>query len=272
MGLLGRRPIRHQEDEPILAVSGLSVYYGEVAALENVSFELNRGEQVAVVGPNGSGKSTLFKVVAGVLEPTEGRVMIHGHGPGGHICIGYVPQRSQVDWNFPVNVFDVVMMGRAGKLGFLRRPGPKDREYVSRCLEEVGLADLRGRQISELSGGEQQRMFVARALAQEAELVLMDEPLTGLDPESQGEIFRIFERLRRRRVTLVVATHDLRVAAERFDLVLLLNRRLVKFGPPAEVVTQKAIKDAYQGQVHLVEGDGETVAVDTWCSQEGDHD
>jgi manganese/iron transport system ATP-binding protein len=189
------RGVAHQVGAPILEVSDVTVRYDGRLALEEVSFQLTPGERMAVVGPNGAGKSTLFKVIAGVLQPTTGKVSVYGHGPGGHICIAYVPQRSQVDWSFPVNVADVVMMGRIGKLGPLRWPKARDWAYVRQCLEVVGVADLADRQISELSGGQQQRMFIARALAQEAELMLMDEPLTGLDLTSQEDTFHILDEL-----------------------------------------------------------------------------
>ncbi len=151
--------------------------YNGHLALDRISFELNAGEQIAVVGPNGAGKSTLIKTLAGIQHPTHGEVSIYGHGPEGHICIAYVPQRSAVDWSFPVTVSDVVMMGRIGVLGLFHHPGRRDYAYVRECLDQVGIADLANRQIEELSGGQQQRMFIARALAQEAELMLMDEPL-----------------------------------------------------------------------------------------------
>jgi manganese/iron transport system ATP-binding protein len=250
----------------MLEASHVTVHYNGRPAIEDVSFRLAGGERVAVVGPNGAGKSTLFKVIAGVLNPTAGEVMVAGHCPGGHICIAYVPQRSQVDWTFPVSVADVVLMGRAGRVGLLRRPGRKDWEYVRQCLEVVGLDDLADRQISELSGGQQQRMFVARALAQEAELMLMDEPLTGLDVPAQEDIFRIMDELRQREVTLMVATHDLNLAAERFDRVMLLNGRLVGLGIPEEVLTPERLEAAYGGQLRLVQtDDGMMVLSDTCC-------
>ncbi len=158
----------------MLDVSHLSAGYDGRLALDDVTFHLHTGERVAVIGPNGAGKSTLFKVIAGILAPLSGQVNIAGDQPSGHICIAYVPQRSQVDWSFPVSVADVVMMGRVGKLGPLRWPKTQDWNIVRRSLAVVGMADLSQRQISELSGGQQQRMFIARALAQEAHLVLMD--------------------------------------------------------------------------------------------------
>jgi manganese/iron transport system ATP-binding protein len=260
----------HRQDQPILEVDRLSVRYESGLALDQVSFHLQRGERVALVGPNGAGKSTLFKVIAGVLEPTSGRVNIAGADPGGHICIAYVPQRSQVDWTFPVTVADVVMMGRTGKIGLLRWPTRRDRELVRRALADVGLQELAARQISELSGGQQQRMFLARALAQEAELMLMDEPLNGLDVHSQEVIFAILDELRRRGVTIMVATHDLDQAAGRFDRVLLLNRRLLGFGPPQEVFTAEHLLAAYGGHLKLVEGEGQLVALGDTCCDEGE--
>jgi manganese/iron transport system ATP-binding protein len=264
-----RRPVLHQPDAPILEVTGLSLRYNGRAALENVSFRLAGGERIAVVGPNGAGKSTLFKIIAGVIEPSEGEVEVAGHCPGGHICIAYVPQRSQVDWSFPVTVADVVLMGRAGRLGLLRRPGRKDWELVRQCLQVVGMIDLGGRQISELSGGQQQRMFIARALAQEAELMLMDEPLTGLDLPSQDQIFEILEALRARGVTVMVAIHDLNLAAERFDRVMLLNSRLIGIGAPEEVLSAERLRAAYGGHLRLVESEaGLMMLGDTCCGKD----
>ena len=262
------RPIAHKPGTPILEVSGLTVRYNGRVALENISFQLTMGERVAVVGPNGAGKSTLFKVIAGVLPPTEGQVRVYGHGPGRHICIAYVPQRSEVDWRFPVTVADVVMMGRVGKLGLFRRPGRRDWEYVHRCLEDVGLQEFADRQIDELSGGQQQRMFIARALAQEAELMLMDEPLTGLDLHSQEEIFHILDTLRERKVTVMIATHDLSLAAERFDRVMLLNRHLLGFGKPDEIFTPERLMAAYGGHLRLIDtAEGLVILGDTCCEE-----
>jgi manganese/iron transport system ATP-binding protein len=260
---------KHHPGTPILEVSGLNVSYQNGKALDDISFRLNTGERVAVVGPNGAGKSTLFKVIAGVLSPTNGEVKVYGSGPGGHICIAYLPQRSQVDWAFPVNVTDVVMMGRIGKLGILRWPGRRDWKFVQRCLEEVGLADLAKRQIGELSGGQQQRMFIARALAQEAELMLMDEPLTGLDIQSQENILEILEKLQRRGVTIMIATHDLDQAAGRFDRVMLLNRSLMSFGSPAQVFTPEQLRAAYGGHLRLVQAGNDLLVVADTCCDDG---
>jgi manganese/iron transport system ATP-binding protein len=263
------RGVPHRADTPILEVTDVTVRYDGRSALKGVNFQLAQGERVAIVGPNGAGKSTLFKVIVGMLHPSEGKVRVHGHRPGGHICIAYVPQRSQVDWSFPVNVADVVMMGRIGKLGPLRWPKAQDWAFVHRCLDVVGMADLAGRQISELSGGQQQRMFIARALAQEAELMLMDEPLTGLDLTSQEDTFRILDELRRGQVTVLIATHDLNQAAARFDRVLLLNRRVLGLGAANEVFTPERLVAAYGGHLRLIQTDeGLIVLGDTCCEGE----
>jgi manganese/iron transport system ATP-binding protein len=268
-----RHDIPHQPGAPILEAREVSVRYDGRPALADITFALSAGDRVAVVGPNGAGKSTLFKVIAGVLRPTGGSVRIGGHGPTGHICIAYLPQRTEVDWRFPVTVRDVVMMGRVGQLGWLRRPGRRDRERVLTCLERVGLGDLAGRPIGRLSGGQQQRMFIARALAQEAEIMLMDEPLTGVDVGSQQEIFTILDDLRKQGVTVLVATHDLDLAAERCDRILLLNRRLIGFGRATEVFTAEQLKAAYGGHVRLVPtADGVMVLTDTCCDHGHPHD
>ena len=237
----------HHLDQPILALANVSTRYNGRPALEDLSFELIAGEQVAVVGPNGAGKSTLFKLIAGLLPASSGQVTVYGSQPGGHICIAYVPQRSQVDWHFPVSVADVAMMGRVGKLGLFRRPGKKDWDLVHQSLQVVGMEHLAGRQIGELSGGQQQRVFIARALVQEAELMLMDEPLTGLDLPAQQDIFDVLAALRTRKVTVMIATHDLNLAAERFDRVMLLNRRLLGLGAPNTVFTPERLIAAYGG-------------------------
>jgi manganese/iron transport system ATP-binding protein len=264
------RHARHQANVPFLDVADLTLRYNGRPALEAVSFQLAAGERIAVVGPNGAGKSTLFKVIASVLTPTSGTVRLAGDQPGGHICIAYVPQRSEVDWTFPATVADVVMMGRIGRLGLLRHPGRKEWARVHQCLEMVGLNALAGRQIAELSGGQQQRMFIARALAQEAELVLMDEPLTGLDIPSQEDILAILDMLRQQGVTVMVATHDLSLAAERFDRVMLLNRRLLGIGRPEDVFTAGRLQAAYGTHLHLVQTEEGLLALgDTCC--DGEH-
>jgi manganese/iron transport system ATP-binding protein len=260
----------HQDDQPILDVRKINARYNGRLALENVSFHLHAGERVAVVGPNGAGKSTLFKVVAGVMQPSSGEVNVYGSTPRGHVCIAYIPQRSQVDWNFPVNVADVVMMGRIAKLGPLGWPKRRDWDLVHNALGIVEMDNLAKRQIGELSGGQQQRMFIARALAQEAELMLMDEPLSGLDTPSQEGILTLLDELKRQNVTVMVATHDLEQASEYFDRIMLLNHRLIGFGPPEQVLQTEKLIQAYGGRLRSVNGD-DVLTVDDCCNDGEDH-
>ena len=256
----------HELNKPVLDVQNISVRYNGRAALEEITFHLHAGERIAVVGPNGAGKSTLFKVVAGVLQPTAGEVTIFGSRPYGHVCIAYIPQRSQVDWSFPVSVADVVMMGRSAKLGMLNWPHKKDWEYVRQALEIVELSDLAERQIGQLSGGQQQRMFIARALAQEAELMLMDEPLSGLDSPSQESLLHLLDTLRDQNVTVMVATHDLDQAAQHFDRIMLLNRRIIAFDIPQTVMHTDYLLQAYGGRLKI--DPGGTMLVDDCCPPE----
>ncbi|MGE5378911.1 MAG: metal ABC transporter ATP-binding protein [Bacteroidota bacterium] len=258
----------HETNQPILDVRKVSVRYNGRQALQDITFHLHPGERIAVVGPNGAGKSTLFKVVSGVLSPTSGEVTIFGSQPGRHVCIAYIPQRSQVDWNFPVSVADVVMMGRSAKLGPLNWPHKRDWEHVQRALETVDLSNLASRQISQLSGGQQQRMFIARALAQEAELMLMDEPLTGLDTPAQEGLLDLLDTLRSQNVTVMVATHDLEQAARHFDRILLLNHQIVAFGPPDKVLQTENLLRAYGGRLRSSSGE-DVLTVDD-CCDEGD--
>lgn len=264
-----RHHAQHHDDQPILKITNLTVAYESGAALEDITLQIPRAARIAVLGPNGAGKSTLLKVVAGVLSPTRGTVEVFGEQPDEHICIAYVPQRSQVDWNFPVSVRDVVMMGRIGKLGLLRRPGRTDQEIVDRSLQVVNMAGFARRQISELSGGQQQRMFIARALAQEAEIMLMDEPLTGLDTGAQDDIFQILNTLKDNRVTVLVALHDLKMASERFDGVILLNHSLIGMGTPGEVFTAQKLAQAYGSQ--RVNTTDPWMMMDDTCCEDGGH-
>jgi ABC-type Mn2+/Zn2+ transport system ATPase subunit len=207
-----RRYVEHHPDAPLLDLEGISVRYETGRVLDQISFKVSSGTAVAVVGPNGAGKTTLFKVIAGIQEPNQGVVRVSGHEPGGHTCIAYVPQRSQVDWSFPATVADVVMMGRINQMGPLLWPQRSDWDTVHRSLDFVNLGANANRQISELSGGQQQRMFIARALAQEAELMLLDEPLNGLDVPAQEKILDILNTLKSQQVAVLISMHDLRLA------------------------------------------------------------
>jgi ABC-type Mn2+/Zn2+ transport system ATPase subunit len=270
-GATHRQP--HDPTKPCVQLRQVTVSYDGVTALDAVTLALSAGDQVAVVGPNGAGKSTLFHVIAGTLKPTQGQVNIYGSGPQGHSCVGYVPQRNRIDWRFPVTVQDVVMMGRVGKIGLLRWPRRQDRRLVNEALTRVDMNAFANRQIGELSGGQQQRVFLARALAQEAELLLLDEPLTGLDLPSQEAILALLAQLRRQGVTVLVATHDLNQAAEHFAKVMLLNRRLIALGAPREVLTPRLLSQAYGSQLHIVHSsEGDLLLADSCCGEGHEHD
>ncbi|MGA2973693.1 MAG: metal ABC transporter ATP-binding protein [Spirochaetia bacterium] len=258
--------VSHDPSFPALEVTDLRVILGGTIALEAVSFALRKGDSVAVVGPNGAGKSTLFRAISGIIERQAGRITVYGSATDSHTCIAYVPQASIVDWSFPVTVFDVVMMGRTRRIGMFRRPRRADRSHVYQCLEMVNMEELAQRQIGELSGGQKQRVFIARALAQEAEIVLMDEPFTGLDVGSQRGIFVILRGLTERGVTLLVSTHDLDVAAEHFARIMLLNRTLVAFGAPGEVMQPELLLPTFGSHASVQAGDpGKVLIYDTCC-------
>lgn len=247
-----------------LDIENISIAYGEKTILEDVSFDVPHGARVAVVGPNGAGKSTLFKGLVGILPLRSGRILIHGLPLGNHKdCVAYVPQRGEVDWRFPVTARDVVMMGRYGSQGWLRRPSKSDHEAAQRGLEDMGIADLAERSISDLSGGQQQRVFLARAIAQNPHILLMDEPFTGVDITTREVTLRLLDRLRERQVTTIISTHDLNLAASRFDLALLLNKGLVAYGEPRQVLKQENLAKAF-GSALLVTENG-ALLVDECC-------
>ena len=254
-------------EEARLELENVTVAYNGRPALQEVTFQVPHGAQVAVVGANGAGKSTLFKALVGLLPVRGGRILIHGQPLGSHHdCVAYVPQREDVEWRFPVTVEDVVMMGRFRRQGWLKRSSPQDRAAVASSLEQMGIAPLAKRSIGDLSGGQQQRAFLARALAQEPHILLMDEPFTGVDIATQEATLDLLVQLRTQQVTIMISTHDLNLAARHFDRVLLLHRRVVAFGSPAEVLTTQALSDAFGGQVLMLENGA--VVVDDCCNPE----
>jgi len=253
-----------------LEVITISIGYGDKVVLRDVSFQVPHGARVAVVGPNGAGKSTLFKGLVGLLPLKSGRILIHGLDLGLHQdCVAYVPQREEVDWKFPVTVSDVVMMGRFGKLGWLRRPSKADQDVVRESLNQLGIADLEKKSIGELSGGQQQRVFLARAVAQEPHILLMDEPFTGVDVTTQETTLNLLDTLRERSVTAIISTHDLNLAANRFDYIILLNKRLIAFGPPGEVMRQENLARAFGNSLLVMENGA--MLVDECCPPDEDH-
>ncbi len=212
--------------------------------LSNVTFDVHAGNLMGVVGPNGAGKSTLFNAIAGLLPVRQGKVTLHRVDQGGG-ALAYVPQRESVNWRFPVTAMDVVMMGRCCRLGWFRRPGKKDRELVNACLGRVGLWDHRSALVTELSGGERQRVFVARALAQEASVILLDEAFSGVDVGAQEGLVEVLRTLRDEGRIVLLATHDLTNLASRFDQVLCLNRHVCACGPPDQVFTSEVMEQLY---------------------------
>ncbi len=244
----------------------VTVGYNGRAALEDVTFQVPHGAQVAVVGPNGAGKSTLFKALVGLLPLRKGKILVHGQPLGHHKdCVAYVPQREDIDWQFPVTVLDVVLMSRYGRLGWLKRPSVQDREVAMQSLSQLNVAELAEQPIGGLSGGQQQRIFLARALAQEPHILLMDEPFTGVDVTTQEAVLGVLHQLRERKVTALVSTHDLEMARTRFEYVLLLNRRVVAYGPSAEVFTPETIHAAFGQNVLFLNG---AAVVDQCCCLE----
>jgi len=242
-------------------LSDVSAGYGERVALEHVTLAVEPGSLLAVVGPNGAGKSTLLKLMAGLARPWTGRIEVLGQPPGREAHrVAYVPQAELVDWAFPVTVEDVVMMGRFPRLGPLRRPGPDDRRAVHDALEEVGMAHHLRTQVGRLSGGQRRRVFLARALAAEPDLFLLDEPVTGIDPKTQELLMDLLEAQARHGKTVVATTHDLACAAGRFQQVLAVNRTVVAYGPSNIVLDADVLARAYGG--HLLVLDGRTVVLD----------
>ncbi len=231
-----------------LEVNDLTVAYGDKPVLWDVDWKVPAGVLMGIVGPNGAGKSTLIKTILGLVRPAAGNVRIFGRPfDARRGAVAYVPQRGTVDWDFPTNALDVVMMGRYGKLGWLRRTGKRERELAMNALEQTGMEAFANRQISQLSGGQQQRVFLARALVQEAEIYLMDEPLQGVDAKTEAAVVGLLQNLRSRGRTIVVVHHDLETVADYFDHVLLLNVKKIASGVVKEVFTPENLRATYGG-------------------------
>lgn len=236
--------------QPVARTENATVRYGREPAIEDVSLEVPRGVMAAIVGPNGAGKSTLLKLLLGLHDDYQGQVQLLGADPeAGRHRVGYVPQRSTVDWEFPANVLDVVLMGLYRELGPLRRIGRVQREKARAALEEVDMARFEKRQIGQLSGGQQQRVFLARALVQQAELYLLDEPFAGVDAASEAALVRVLKRLNAEGATVLAVHHDLNTLERYFDWLALLNVRLVAQGPLVTTMTADNLAAAYGGRL-----------------------
>jgi manganese/zinc/iron transport system ATP- binding protein len=242
-----------QVSHPVLEVHDLTVSYEQHPVLWNVDLSLPAGKLIGILGPNGAGKSTLIKSIMGLITPTSGYVKIFDKPlPEVRSRISYVPQRESVDWNFPASVLDVVVMGTYGKLGLFRRPGKKEIQIAQEALEQVGMTPFANRQISELSGGQQQRVFIARALAQQADLYLMDEPFAGVDMATETAIFQLLQEMAAAGKTVLVVHHDIHSAMNFFDWVIMLNLHLVASGPKEQVMTEELLRKTYGGKLNLL--------------------
>lgn len=240
-------------DAPALEIHDLTVAYHKRPVLWGVDLQIESGQLVGIVGPNGAGKSTLIKACMGLLPLQSGWVKVFGRRLNDvPTRVGYVPQRESVDWDFPVNVMDVVLMGRYGRLGLLRRPGTADRAAARAALEKVKMLPFANRQIANLSGGQQQRVFLARALAQEADLYFMDEPFAGVDAATESAIITVLRELRDRGKTILVVHHDLPTARQYFDSLLLLNMNVIAFGPTQHVFTAELLQKTYGGRLTIL--------------------
>src|SRR3546814_351291 len=240
--------------EPILEVHDLMVTYGRKPVLWGVDFTLPKGCIAGIVGPNGAGKSTMLNTIMGLISPSSGYVKLFNRPLDDVLSrISYVPQRESVDWDFPVSVLDVVLMGRYGKVGLLRNTGAHDRAIASECLDKVGMSAFAKRQISQLSGGQQQRVFLARALAQEADVYFMDEPFAGVDAATEQAIIELLREMASKGKTIVVVHHDLQSARSYFDWIVLLNMHLIAAGPTDQAFTEKTVQQAYGGRLHLLD-------------------
>jgi manganese/zinc/iron transport system ATP- binding protein len=241
----------------VIEVEDLTVAYQQKPVLWDVDMFVPPGTLMAIVGPNGAGKTTLIKTILGLIEPVAGTVLIKNKPfDEQRQIVGYVPQRGSVDWDFPTDVLDVVMMGRYRALGWIKRPGKAEREMALEALEKVGMGEYAERQISQLSGGQQQRVFLARALVQDAEIYFMDEPFQGVDATTERAIITLLKELRAAGKTVVVVHHDLQTVPEYFDWVMLLNVRSIASGPVDDVFTEENLRRAYGGRIAFLDQDG----------------
>ena len=234
-----------QKTVPFLCAEELTVAYGSEIAIEKVTFAVEAGERIAIIGPNGAGKSTLIKAVMGLLPAQSGSITLQN----GEHRLGYVAQHEEVNWDFPVTVRDVVMMGQARQIGWLRWPRRREWQAVDDALRRVGMAELGQRQVGELSGGQRRRVFIARALAQQADTLILDEPFAGVDSAAQNSLMDILDHLNRDGITIILCTHDLNLAFSRFDKVMALRREIVAYGTPETVYTPDVLRQLYGGKL-----------------------
>lgn len=243
--------------QAVISVKGLSVSYDRKRVLTNIYLEIEAGLIYGLIGPNGAGKSTLFKAVLGLTEINSGKILIEGKGiEKERKRVVYVPQRDDVDWTFPATVFDIVLMGRYPHKKMFQRMNAEDLEIATQAMRDLGIENLKNRQIGELSGGQQQRVFLARAIAQEADIFLLDEPFVGVDVTTEERIIKILKSLAAEGKTLLVVHHDLATVNDYFDKVILLNQRLIAFGNTEDTFTEENIAKAYRSQLPILHKTG----------------
>lgn len=240
-----------------ITVKGLSVSYERKVVLSNIYLDIEQGFLYGIIGPNGAGKSTLFKALLGLIKPNAGEVLIEGTAiQSKRRKVVYVPQKSDVDWSFPATVLDVVLMGRYPHKKLFQRLDPKDNEMALEALREMGIENLAKRQIGELSGGQQQRVFLARAICQQADIFLLDEPFVGVDMTTEEKIIHLLKKLAAEGKTLLVVHHDLSSVREYFDKIILLNQRLIAYGDTDQTFTEENVAQTYGGQLPILHQTG----------------
>ncbi|MCY8118892.1 manganese ABC transporter ATP-binding protein MntB [Bacillus spizizenii] len=231
-------------------LDNVTVAYHKKPVLQEISLQVPEGKLIGIIGPNGAGKSTLIKTILGLVPRASGDISIYGKDyKDQRTRIGYVPQRGSVDWDFPTNALDVVLMGRYGRIGLLKRPKKAEVDMAKAALEKVGMLDYAKRQISQLSGGQQQRVFLARALCQDADIYFMDEPFAGVDAATERAIMTLLAELKEKGKTVLVVHHDLQTAEDYFDWILLLHLRKIAFGPAENVFTIENLQKTYGGRL-----------------------
>jgi manganese/zinc/iron transport system ATP- binding protein len=242
-----------QSQVEALLVENLRVSYNSTPVLIGIDLHIDPGLVVGILGPNGAGKSTLFKAIMGLVPIDRGRILIHGGSiEGKRSSIAYVPQKESIDWDYPITVEEVALMGRYPHLGLIRRPGKADKRIVQRELGAVGIEHLAKRQIGQLSGGQQQRVFLARALVQDAAILLLDEPFVGVDAATEETVLSLVKRLKEDGRTIVIVSHDLGKASQNFDRLALINQRLVAYGPVEQVFMPELLNQAYGGRLTML--------------------
>lgn len=261
--------IKEMSLKPALEIHDLTVAFDRKPVLWNIDLTIPQGTLVGIIGPNGAGKSTLIKAVMGILPLSSGHVKLFDHDIDDvRSKISYVPQRESVDWDFPTSVLDVVLMGRYAKLGLFKRPRKADRDIAMDCLRKVGMEAFAHRQISQLSGGQQQRTFLARALAQQADIYFMDEPFSGVDAATEKTIINLLRHMTQTEKTIIVVHHDLHSVSQYFDWVIMLNTRLVAFGPTQTTFTQKNLHETYGGKLTILSDVADLIRRESFPSRE----